>query len=54
MLLYKIFFSNSICRHSNSQKLYNVCYSSLMVSCGQIPCSHENLYTRNYEGSAIL
>ena len=25
-----------------------------MVSCGQIPCSHENLPTRNHEGSAIL
>ena len=30
------------------------CYSSLVVSCRQIPCSHENLCTRNHEESAIL
>ena len=30
------------------------CYSSLVVSCRQIPCSHENLCTKNHEESAIL
>ena len=32
---------------------YN-CYSSLVASCGQIPCSHEKLPTGSHEGSAIL